>query len=166
MENTEEEQALNERKILKDRISALLGRAPSSIMSRFRTAQIFYGLTSLSQIRGFLEPKLEKEERRVLIITDDFTEKFAGQIIEVLNSMGAESKVWSGVKPEGPLYTIEEAAKICEEFKPTVFIAVGGGSVMDSAKVIMIKYEKPETNLRRISPFGSLGLRKKVKYFP
>jgi alcohol dehydrogenase class IV len=164
MEKTEDEQALKQRKLLKERISGLLGRAPADMMARFRTSQVFYGLTSLNQIRSFLEPKLEKEERKVLIITDDFTEKFADKVIEVLNPMGAESKVWSGVEPEGPLYTIEEAVKICEGYKPTVFIAIGGGSVMDSAKAIMLKYENPKLDLRRFSPFMSLGLRKKVKY--
>jgi len=164
MENLPDKVALYEMDMVKDMISAILGRGPAQMMASFRTAQVFYGMTALSQISGYLEPRLEKEERRVLIITDDFTEKFASQVIEVLNSMDADSKVWSGVKPEGPLDTIEEGAKVCEEYKPTVFVALGGGSVMDSAKAIMIKYENPEANLYRILPFGGLGLRKKVKF--
>ena len=164
MENLPDKVALYEMDMVKDMISAILGRGPAQMMASFRTAQVFYGMTALTQISGYLEPRLEKEERRVLIITDDFTEKFASQVIEVLNSMDADSKVWSGVKPEGPLDTIEEGAKVCEEYKPTVFIALGGGSVMDSAKAIMIKYENPEANLYRILPFGGLGLRKKVKF--
>lgn len=164
MENVPDKVALYETDLVKDMISGLLGRAPGQMMASFRTAQVFYGMTALNQISGFLEPRLEKEERRVLIITDDFTEKFASQVIEVLNSIDAESKVWSGVKPEGPLDTIEEGAEVCEEFKPIVFVAIGGGSVMDSAKAVMIKYEKPESNLYRILPFGGLGLRKKVRY--
>jgi alcohol dehydrogenase class IV len=68
------------------------------------------------------------------------------------------------VEPEGPLYTVEKGVEVCEEFKPTVLIAIGGGSVMDTTKAIMIKYEKPETNLYRLLGFGGLGLRKKVKY--
>ena len=164
MENLPDKVALYEMDMVKDMISGLLGRGPAQMMASFRTAQVFYGMTALTQISGYLEPRLEKEERRVLIITDDFTEKFAIQVIEVLNSMDADSKVWSGVKPEGPLDTIEEGAKVCEEYKPTVFIALGGGSVMDSAKAIMIKYENPEANLYRILPFGGLGLRKKVKF--
>jgi len=164
MENLPDKVALYEMDMVKDMISGLLGRGPAQMMASFRTAQVFYGMTALNQISGYLEPRLEKEERRVLIITDDFTEKFASQVIEVLNSMDADSKVWSGVKPEGPLDTIEEAAKVCEEYKPTVLVALGGGSVMDSAKAIMIKYENPEANLYRILPFGGLGLRKKVKF--
>ena len=50
-----------------------------------------------------------------------------------------EYKIWSGVLPEVPLSTIDEGAKICEEFKPQVIIALGGGSVMDATKMIMVK---------------------------
>jgi alcohol dehydrogenase class IV len=77
-----------------------------------------------------------------------------------------EYKVWSGAVPEVPISTVYEGAKICEEFKPQVLFAIGGGSVMDTTKMVMVKYEKPEINLMMILPyFGSLGLRKKMKYF-
>lgn len=164
MENLPDNVPLYELDMVKDMISAVLGRAPGQMMmGSFITPHIFYGMTALNQITGYLSSRLEKGERRILVITDDFTEKFAGQVIDVLNSIEAESKVWSGVKPEGPLPTIEEAVKVCEEYKPTVFVAIGGGSVMDSAKAIMIKYEKPETNLFKMLGLGELGLRKKVK---
>jgi len=165
MENLPDNVPLYELDMVKDMISAVLGRAPGQMMmGSFITPHIFYGMTALNQITGYLSSRLEKGERRILVITDDFTEKFAGQVIDVLNSIEAESKVWSGVKPEGPLPTIEEAVKVCEEYKPTVFVAIGGGSVMDSAKAIMIKYEKPETDLFKMLGLGELGLRKKVKY--
>ena len=164
MENLPEKVPLYEMDIVKDMVGGLLGRGPTQMMASFRTAQVFYGLTALNQLSGFLKSGLEEGERRALIITDDFTEKFANQVVVELDSIDTESKVWSGVEPEGPLYTIEKAVEVCEEFKPTVIIAIGGGSVMDSAKAIMIKYEKPEANLYRLIGFGELGLRKKVKY--
>ena len=47
-----------------------------------------------------------------------------------------------------------------------MLIAIGGGSVIDTTKMVMVKYEKPEINLMMILPwFGSVGLRKKMKYF-
>lgn len=164
MENIPDKVALYETDMVKDMIGALLGRGPAQLMASFRTAQVFFGMNSLSQINGFLDPRLERKERKILIITDDFTEKYAKLVLNVLKPLKAESKVWSGVEPEGPLYTIDAAVDICNEFEPNVFIAIGGGSVMDSAKAIMIKYENPETNLYRILPFGPLGLRKKVKF--
>ncbi|MFX0011733.1 MAG: iron-containing alcohol dehydrogenase, partial [Candidatus Hermodarchaeota archaeon] len=124
-----------------------------------------FGMTALNRIKNYLDGNLEEGDRRVLIITDDFTEKFASPIINVLNKINIESKVWSGVKQEVPIDTIDEAVKICEDFKPRVFVAIGGGSVLDTTKALMIKYEKPETNLFTVSALEPLGLRKKIKYF-
>jgi len=126
MENLPEKVPLYEMDIVKDMVGGLLGRGPAQMMASFRTAQVFYGLTALNQLSGFLKSGLEEEERRALIITDDFTEKYANQVITELKSIDTESLVWSGVEPEGPLYTIEKAVEVCEEFKPTVFIAIGG----------------------------------------
>ncbi len=164
MENEPEQIAFYESDMIKDLIGALKGRAPAGLMASFRTAQILFGIAALNQLSGFLDASLEEEDRRALIITDDFTVKFASQISKELNKINMSSKVWSGVKPEAPFDTIEEAVKICEDFKPKIFVAIGGGSVIDTAKAVMIKYEKPETNLYMILPFGSLGLRKKIKY--
>jgi len=165
LKNEPEQIAFYESVMIKDLIGALKGRAPAGLMASFRTAQILFGIAALNQLSGFLDASLEEEDRRALIITDDFTVKFASQISKELNKINMSSKVWSGVKPEAPFDTIEEAVKICEDFKPKIFVAIGGGSVIDTAKAVMIKYEKPETNLYMILPFGSLGLRKKIKYF-
>ncbi len=165
MEKKPEQLAFYESDMIKDLVGALKGRAPAGLMASFRTSQILFGMTALNQISGFLEASLQKEDKRALIIADDYTEKYVGRIIKVLSSIDMESKVWSGVKPEGPLDTIEEAVKICQDFKPKILVAIGGGSVIDTAKAVMIKYEKPESNLYMILPFGSLGLRKKLKYF-
>jgi len=163
MENLPDNVPLYELDMFKNMVSALLGRAPAGLNASFRSSQVYFGINSINQIGDLIRTRVSREERRVLIITDDFTEKFANLVLEPLKAIKAESRVWAGVEPEGPLYTIETAVEVCKEFKPGVFIAIGGGSVMDSAKAIMIKYENPETNLYRISPFGPLGLRKKVK---
>ncbi|MFX1425304.1 MAG: iron-containing alcohol dehydrogenase [Promethearchaeota archaeon] len=164
MENIPDNIPLYETDMFKNMISGLLGRAPAGLNASFRTSQIYFGINSINQMGELIRTRISnREERRALIITDDFTKKYANLVLEPLKAINAESRVWSGVEPEGPLYTIEAAVEVCNEFKPSVFIAIGGGSVMDSAKAIMIKYEHPETNLFRISPFGPLGLRKKVK---
>ncbi|GAH61179.1 unnamed protein product, partial [marine sediment metagenome] len=124
------------------------------------------GKSALLRVARYLEASLDKEDRRALIITDSFTQKFVKKVTDYLDLIEMEYKVWSGVVPEVPIPTIYEGAKICEEFKPQVLIAIGGGSVMDTTKMVMVKYEKPEINLMMILPyFGSVGLRKKMKYF-
>ncbi|NVM18884.1 MAG: iron-containing alcohol dehydrogenase [Candidatus Lokiarchaeota archaeon] len=150
---------------LKALMNLLKGRAPGGLLTAFRSPQIIFGMTALNRIKNYLDGNLEEGERRVLIVTDDFTEKFASPISKVLGKINIDSRVWSGVKQEVPINTIDEAVKICEDFKPRVFVAIGGGSVLDTTKALMIKYEKPETNLFMVSALEPLGLRKKIKYF-
>ncbi|MFX1467976.1 MAG: iron-containing alcohol dehydrogenase [Promethearchaeota archaeon] len=152
-----------------ERIRALMnmlkGRALSGILTSFRSPNIIFGMTALSRLITFLNANLEEGDRRVLIITDDFTEKYGNQINNMLSKISIEARVWAGVKPEGPIDSLDEAVKICEDFKPKVFLAIGGGSALDTTKGLMIKYEKPEINLFTVSPLEPLGLRKKLKYF-
>ncbi|HEY0090012.1 MAG TPA: iron-containing alcohol dehydrogenase, partial [Candidatus Lokiarchaeia archaeon] len=147
-------------------MAALGGKAVRGVMSNYFSSRIYTGKLGLIQITNYLEACLDPIERRILFITDEITQKYAKKVIEFLELIGAKCRVWSGVLPEVPIPTIYEGAKVCEEFKPTVLIGIGGGSVMDCLKMIMIKYEKPNVNLLMILPFfGSLGLRKKVKFW-
>jgi len=165
LENKPEQRPEEISQEVRDLMSMLKARALSGIITSFRSPRVLFGMTPLNRITNILDANLEEGERRVLIITDDFTEKFSSQISNAFSKVNIESKVWSGVKPEGPFDTIDEAVKICEDFKPKVFVAIGGGSVIDTTKGLMIKYEKPETNLFTVSPLTPLGLRKKIKYF-
>ncbi|MFX1449169.1 MAG: iron-containing alcohol dehydrogenase, partial [Promethearchaeota archaeon] len=162
----EKKLAWYEATIIKDMMGLMGGRALRGGMSTYISSKIYQGKASLLRVAHLLEATIDKEDRRALIITDEFTQKFAKYVTEYLDLIEMEYKIWSGVEPEVPISTIYEGAKICEEFKPQVLIAIGGGSVMDTTKMVMVKYEKPEVNLFMILPyFGSVGLRKKFKYF-
>jgi len=155
-----------EAKIIKDMMALMGGRALRGGMSTYISSKVYQGKASLLRVANYLEATLDKEERRALIITDSYTQKFAKYITDYLDLIEMEYKIWSGVEPEVPIPTIYEGSKICEEFKPQVLIAIGGGSVMDTTKMVMVKYEQPEVNLFMILPyFGCVGLRKKMKYF-
>lgn len=160
----EYEKAWYEDPALKDMMSLMGARCIRGIMNQFRGNRIWGGKTGLMTVAAELGKRLEANEKRALIISDDFTQKFSNKIISFFEEHGFECKVWSGVIPEVPLYTIKEGKKVCDEFKPRVFIAVGGGSVIDTAKVLMIHYEYPELNVIQIDAFSAiLGLRKKIK---
>jgi len=152
--------------IIKDMMGLMGGRALRGGMSTYISSKIYQGKASLLRVANLLEATIDLEERRALIITDSFTQKFTKYITKYLDNIKMEYKIWSGAEPEVPISTIYEGAKICEEFKPQVLIAIGGGSVMDTTKMVMVIYEKPEVNLFMILPyFGCVGLRKKFKYF-
>jgi len=149
---------------VKDMMASMGGKAVRGVMSNYFSSRIYSGKLSLIGVTGYLEATIDKEDRRALIICDEFTQRYAKKVTDLFETIDMEYKLWSNVIPEVPLSQIEEIVKICEEFKPKVIVAIGGGSVMDAAKTTMIKYEKPEENLLMILPIGSLGLRKKIKY--
>ncbi len=162
----EKKLAWYEATIIKDMMGLMGGRALRGGMSTYISSKVYQGKASLLRVANLLEATIDKEDRRALIITDSFTQKFAKYITEYLDLIEMEYKIWPGVEPEVPIPSIYEGAKICEEFKPQVLIAIGGGSVMDTTKMMMVKYEKPDVNLFMILPyFGCVGLRKKFKYF-
>ncbi|MFX1566924.1 MAG: iron-containing alcohol dehydrogenase [Promethearchaeota archaeon] len=155
-----------ESQIIKDLMPILGARAVRGLETNFFLSRIYTGKSAVLKVFRYLEATINKEERKALIITDDFTKKFVNNLEEFLDLIGMDYKVWSGVLPEVPLQTIDEGAKICEEYTPKIIIAIGGGSVMDTAKMVMVKYEKPKQNLFMILPSigAALGLRQKIKY--
>jgi acetaldehyde dehydrogenase/alcohol dehydrogenase len=162
----QEKTAWYETPVIKDMMALMGGRALRGVMANYLSSKIYVGKAALLRVTRYLEAMIDKPDRRALIITDSFTKKFAKKLTDYLDLIEMEYKIWSGAVPEVPITTIYEGAKICEEFKPQVLFALGGGSVMDTTKMVMVKYEKPEANLLMILPyFGSLGLRKKMKYF-
>jgi len=146
-------------------IPMMTGKSVRGIQTRISIPLIFKGENALITTAIWLNANLEDNEKRALLITDDFTERYAKRVGESLERVGFEVKVWSGARPEVPVNTVEEGAKACEEFKPIVVYAIGGGSVMDTAKCVLIRYNKPNLNLFLILPMDpSIGLRKKFKY--
>ncbi len=140
-------------------------RSMRSIMSGFKSNLVFAGENGMSDAARYLDKTLFDDEKRILIIADSFTKKFFSKIEKGFKKYDFKFRIWDGCIPEVPYYTIEEGVKICQEFKPTVIVALGGGSVIDTAKVVNIKYEKPELNLLQIDVVsGAIGLHRKVKH--
>ena len=151
--------------MVKSMMATLGGKALRGVSGTFIGSRILSGKLGLVQTKNYLEKTMIEEDRRALIITDDFTKKFANKVIEILELINFDCKVWDGAVPEVPMYTLEEGYKACEEFKPKVLIALGGGSVMDTVKGVFLKYEKPELNMHLIIPIvAEIGLRQKIKY--
>jgi len=163
MVKKKEQKAFYEADVVKNQLGASAGRAPQNAMRFFGMGKIFFGKMGMFNFKGLLDATIDKNERRALIITDSFTEKFAGVITELLEDINYETKIWTGARPDVPLDTVYEGASVCEEFKPNILFALGGGSVIDTAKLVMLMYEKPGINFHLLLPIISVGLRKKIK---
>ena len=163
----QENPAWYEAQTVKDMMALMGGKALRGLMSNvFSSGRIYKGKVAFLQVANYLKAMFDKEERRALIITDSFTQKYAKKLIPFLDMIEMDYKIWSGAEPEVPTPSIDIGAQICEEFKPQVIFAIGGGSVMDTAKMVMLKYEYPEKNILMILPyFGSVGLRRKFRFF-
>ena len=124
----------------------------------FRSPEIVFGefaLNHLTTIQG----------RKALIITDQNIVKlgFADLVKDKLAEAGIETAVFAEVEPDPSLQTAQRGAREAEGFQPDWIIGLGGGSCMDTAKAAWFLYERPDMDLRELSPFESLGLRAKAR---
>ncbi|MGN0526237.1 MAG: iron-containing alcohol dehydrogenase, partial [Acutalibacteraceae bacterium] len=84
-------------------------------------------------------PAVVKSEgvSNVLVVTDKglMGLHLLDSLFEGLESEGIEYSVFDGVQPNPTIYNVEDALKIYKENNCQGFIAFGGGSPMDCAKV-------------------------------
>ena len=125
----------------------------------------FTGTNSLTDFINHIGAYLAPEERRVLIVVDKDLRKMGEKVAERLLSLKqVESRIFDNVLPEVPKHTVMDGVKACEEYDPKIMIALGGGSAMDTAKLIMLFYEKPNLNINNLVAPGYVGLRKRIYY--
>lgn len=118
---------------------------------------------------GALRPSLEEwtDRRRAFIITDKNMEKLGHvqKIIDVLKDMGMQWRIFSEVLPDPDLATANRALELVNDFQPDLFIALGGGSPMDAAKIIWLMYEVPDIRFDDMA-LRFMDIRKRVVSFP
>lgn len=123
----------------------------------------FTGTNSLIDFINHVGAYLAPEERRALIVVDKDLRKYATMVADKLRQLkGIESHVFDHVLPDVPKDTVMEGVEACRAFDPKLLIAIGGGSAIDTAKCILLLYEKPDLDLRGIMAPAYVGLRKKV----
>ncbi len=100
---------------------------------------------------------------KAFLLCDENTKQYAEEVGESLDEAGFEWMIWDEVEPEAPLDGVKAAAEEMREYEPNLIIPVGGGSVIDLAKMAWIKYESPHVNLGDVYPLFPVGLRDKAK---
>ena len=126
----------------------------------FRNAkEIVNGVNSRMALKGLVA------SRAALVISDSFRNSdHYSQITRLINaeSLKVFSKTWAG---EPNLDDISSLVRELEIFKPDYIIALGGGSVIDGAKLAWLFYEHPLSISEDIfRPFSSPPLRGRAKF--
>ncbi|KAH0788799.1 iron-containing alcohol dehydrogenase [Histomonas meleagridis] len=113
------------------------------------------GPNSLLQV-----PKILKEKglKKPLIVTDKFLTKLGmcNKLIEKLKEEKLDYAYFDDVQPNPIIKNIEDAKDVYLKEKCDSFIAVGGGSSMDCAKLAACRIARPRTPIKRM--LGVLGV--------
>jgi len=95
----------------------------------------YLGEGSVSNVKAIIE----REKAHKVIVFTDKTLRAAGICDILLEQMqGASYEIFDDIKPEPSYLDVEAAAKSMEQCNGDLIIAIGGGSVMDTAKLCSI----------------------------
>ena len=102
--------------------------------------------------------------KKAVIITDrNLLHTAIPGLVEKALPSGTESMVLGDVSEEPPLSEMTTHLGRIREFAPDWFLAVGGGSAIDTAKILFALYERPDLTVYDITPLVRLELRKKSR---
>ena len=118
--------------------------------------------------KGALENLKNLEGKKAIVCVGGGSMKrngFLDRAVKYLEEAGMEVKLYEGIEPDPSVTTVMKGAAVMEEFKPDWIVAMGGGSPIDAAKAMWIKYEYPEITFEEMCKvFGIPKLRKKAHF--
>jgi len=135
------------------------------MFSTFGNSSYVVGRGSLKHIISII--KNIKKKRVALIADYKILDKYGTlEIIkELFDSNGIEWRLIADIPEEPKVSHIEQTRSTVENFKPDLFLAVGGGSVLDAAKAMWVFYEYPEMKYSEAyKPFTLLPKSKKATF--
>jgi len=131
-------------------------------MQRFTNPRdLYHGKGALEALKGF-------EGKKAVICVGGGSMKrfgFLDRAKAYLEEAGMEVTVIEGIESDPSVETVMKGAAVMQEFQPDWIVAIGGGSPIDAAKAMWIKYEYPETTFEDMCKvFGLPKLRTKAKF--
>jgi acetaldehyde dehydrogenase/alcohol dehydrogenase len=121
--------------------------------------EIYFNMNAVENLRKF-------KSRSTVIVTNPAMEQI-GHADTVRRNLPPETLVHVSVIPdaEPEVKVIMQGVDALNFYRADQIIALGGGSVIDAAKIMKLKYESPEADLEELAaPF--LDLRKRVVQYP
>jgi len=90
---------------------------------------------------------------------------FLDRAVKYLEEAGMEVKLFEGIESDPSVETVMKGAQAMIDFEPDWIVAIGGGSPIDAAKAMWIKYEYPQTTFEDMCKvFGLPKLRTKAHF--
>ena len=131
-------------------------------MARFTIPRdLYYG-------KGALEALKHLDGSRAVVCTGGGSMRrfgFLDRVTACLREAGMEVELIEGVEPDPSVETVMRGAEIMRKFRPDWIVAIGGGSPIDAAKAMWIKYEYPDITFAEMCQvFGLPSLRKKARF--
>lgn len=118
--------------------------------------------------KGSLEALKTLQGKRAMICVGGGAMKrfgFLDKAIGYLQEAGMKVEVFEGIEPDPSVETVMKGAAAMQKFKPDWIVAMGGGSPIDAAKAMWIKYEYPDTTFEDMCKvFGLPKLRTKAHF--
>ena len=118
--------------------------------------------------KGALEALKTVEGKRAIVCVGGGSMKrfgFLDRAVDYLKEAGMEVQLFEGIESDPSVETVMRGAKAMEEFQPDWIVAMGGGSPIDAAKAMWIKYEYPDITFEEMCKvFGMPKLRRKAHF--
>ncbi len=106
----------------------------------------YFGSGARTELPGEIQ---RRGFKKVLFVTDQtlLDASVATKVTEVLDEAKIKYTIFSDIKPNPTIENVMAGLKVCKKFKADVIVAVGGGSVIDTAKGISILMTNPKRDL-------------------
>lgn len=131
-------------------------------MARFTLPRdLYHGKGAIDALKTF------KGKKAIVCVGGGSMKKFGflDRVVNNLKEAGMEVALIEGIEPDPSVETVMNGAEKMLEFGPDWIIALGGGSPIDAAKAMWIKYEYPEVTFEDMCKvFGLPELRKKAHF--
>lgn len=118
--------------------------------------------------KGSIEVLKTLEGKRAMVCVGGGSMKrfgFLDKVVSYLKEAGMEVELFEGIEPDPSVDTVMRGAEAMLKFEPDWIIAMGGGSPIDAAKAMWVKYEYPETTFEdMVKVFGLPKLRRKAHF--